>query len=187
MFDQPDLKARFSLTVIAHVGWQIVSDSMRNSVKLMTSRIPSDNFSSNMELRHDFDETQPISTYMFCLAAGPFERFVEGYNKSIVDLLKEHEASHPELYAKGAPQPTDFYRQITDEHLSNTLVRKSLAAKFQPQAAEIFKTARETDKYFDHKSAWPKYDLVLIPDLPSEMVQAAGITFVRESSIIGDR
>src|SRR5690242_7298884 len=47
-------------------------------------------------------------------------------------------------------------------------VRTSRYVKAGNHITKVFKTARETDKYFNDKSSWPKYDLVLIPDLPSE-------------------
>jgi hypothetical protein len=76
---------------------------------------------------------------------------------------------------------------VAESPSTHIYVRKSQTAKIQPHATDIFKMARESNRYLNDKSAWPKNDLVLIPDLPSEMVQAAGITFVRESSIIHEK
>jgi aminopeptidase N len=60
-FDQPDLKARYSLTLNVPSGWQAVA----NGAEL--ERAPS---GETTTVR--FAETQPISTYLFAFAAGKF-------------------------------------------------------------------------------------------------------------------
>jgi len=61
-FDQPDLKARFSLTVLHSSDWKVVANT---APSLMESVGKSGETS--------FPETLPISTYLFAFAAGPFE------------------------------------------------------------------------------------------------------------------
>jgi aminopeptidase N len=57
-FDQPDLKARFSLELRMPQGWRAVSNAPA------LDEVPG---------RARFAETEPISTYLFAFAAGPFE------------------------------------------------------------------------------------------------------------------
>jgi aminopeptidase N len=57
-FDQPDLKARFSLELELPAGWKAVSNSP------VLEEIPA---------KIKFRETEPLSTYLFAFAAGPFE------------------------------------------------------------------------------------------------------------------
>jgi len=57
-FDQPDLKARFSLEMEIPAGWKAIS----NAPVL-----------EDLQTRIKFQETEPISTYLFAFAAGPFE------------------------------------------------------------------------------------------------------------------
>jgi len=52
------LKARFSLEMVVPRGWQVVSNAPKES---------------QTENRTRFKETEPISTYLFAFAAGPFE------------------------------------------------------------------------------------------------------------------
>ena len=59
-FDQPDLKARFSLTLFVPDGWQAVANAPE---------------CRNEEGRIDFEETAPLPTYLFAFAAGRF--FIE--------------------------------------------------------------------------------------------------------------
>ncbi len=61
--DQPDLKARFTLTLSAPQQWRVVSNAPLAA---------SDPVSGGM--RHRFLATEPISPYLFAFAAGPFER-----------------------------------------------------------------------------------------------------------------
>jgi aminopeptidase N len=57
-FDQPDLKARFSLELSLPANWTAVS----NAPVLQSSAG-----------KFSFSKTEPISTYLFAFAAGPFE------------------------------------------------------------------------------------------------------------------
>jgi aminopeptidase N len=61
-FDQPDLKARFQLTMTAPAAWTVIS----NTDPLNKQTLPSGSAQTV------FAETHPISTYLFAFAAGPF-------------------------------------------------------------------------------------------------------------------
>lgn len=61
-FDQPDLKARFTLDIIAPENWTVVSNSALAAVKPAETGYR----------RSVFRETLPISTYLFAFAAGNF-------------------------------------------------------------------------------------------------------------------
>ena len=60
-FDQPDLKARFTLTVGAPVEWHVVSNT-QGQIQ------PNGKLAST-----SFEETRPISTYLFAFTAGPWQ------------------------------------------------------------------------------------------------------------------
>src|SRR5215468_8522006 len=61
-FDQPDLKARFTLAVEAPTSWTVVTNNRDHTV----TRSGTNSFWS-------FRETHSISTYLFAFAAGPFK------------------------------------------------------------------------------------------------------------------
>ena len=63
-FDQPDLKAKVSLTLATPYGWKAVS----NGVRLRAD-------SSSRGVVYTFRETEPISTYLIAFAAGPWAEF----------------------------------------------------------------------------------------------------------------
>jgi len=69
LFDQPDLKARFSLSIDAPSGWKVVSNTTTNGLRIFgTTEDP--NFKPHTIT--SFEETKPISTYVFSFAAGEF-------------------------------------------------------------------------------------------------------------------
>ncbi|MEW6690531.1 MAG: M1 family aminopeptidase, partial [Pseudomonadota bacterium] len=83
-FDQPDLKARFSLELEVPEGWKAISNG--ETEKRDGSRIR-------------FKPSEPISTYLFAFAAGPFEALrAEGdpvrlyVRRSRLERAKEHAA-----------------------------------------------------------------------------------------------
>src|SRR5262245_53584283 len=65
-FDQPDLKARFTLDITAPEHWAMISNARHSDEAIRVNRGPF--------LRRIFDETPPISTYLFAFAAGPFKQ-----------------------------------------------------------------------------------------------------------------
>jgi len=77
-FDQPDLKARFTLELDLPKGWVAVSNALETSPG-------------------KFHASEPISTYLFAFAAGPFEMLQEEgvrlfVRRSRLEKAKEHAA-----------------------------------------------------------------------------------------------
>ncbi|MEO6726226.1 MAG: M1 family aminopeptidase [Blastocatellia bacterium] len=66
-FDQPDLKARFMLTLAMPENWAAISNTDVERIGKTDGEPP--NFQ-----RTYFHETKPISTYLFAFAAGPFKQ-----------------------------------------------------------------------------------------------------------------
>jgi aminopeptidase N len=63
-FDQPDLKGRFQLELIAPDAWTVISNAAIESMSAAGSG----------QRTTVFAETHPISTYLFAFAAGPFRK-----------------------------------------------------------------------------------------------------------------
>lgn len=62
-FDQPDLKARFTLTTVAPTTWKVIGNTTPQKIE------------ANGQISSTyFPETKPISTYLFAFAAGPWVR-----------------------------------------------------------------------------------------------------------------
>jgi aminopeptidase N len=62
-FDQPDLKARFTLSVDHPASWTVIANTA-----------PGVDTSGGQDERFTFPETHPISTYLFAFAAGPWQK-----------------------------------------------------------------------------------------------------------------
>ncbi|MCC7308371.1 MAG: hypothetical protein IT173_12455 [Acidobacteria bacterium] len=212
VFDQPDLKARFSLAVDSPSRWSVVSNSRidceganetyPNEADLFRKREISnlvkkgatkdrireaerclEHFPDEQWVKYaSFKETKPISTYVFAFAAGPFEAFADQGG----NLSGSGGAAKHKGSSQPGTLPTGRVSASGDD--GSIYVRKSQAAKFKPHAAEVFRLNREAvkyfEQYFDYKFPFPKYDLVLIPEFPFGGMEHAGATFLRESSII---
>ncbi len=178
VFDQPDLKARFELVVTHPQGWNVVSNSAISG-GFSSASIERGKEQVVNDPSIEFAETQPISTYVFAFAAGPWER------------VSSPGVSSPHV-SKGSTRPNNNVAPSLTVGLqtpeSSIYVRRSQAAKFNAHAAEVFRLNREAIKYlegyFDYKFPFPKYDLVLIPEFPFGGMEHAGATFLREDRII---
>jgi aminopeptidase N len=172
VFDQPDLKARFSLQVIAPNEWQVVSNTPLDLSKASKQK---KNTVTNEARLFTFVETKPISTYVFAFTAGEFSVFTDKKSSNIPPVML-------------VDLPQGLAGLVQDIASNRIYVRKSQAEKFKPHAAETFRLNREAVKYledyFAYKFPFPKYDLVLIPEFPFGGMEHAGATFLRESSVI---
>ncbi len=146
-FDQPDLKGRFTLALTVPAGWEAVSNAPAAEA-----------VADGAAQRVRFRATEPISTYLFAFAAGPF---------AILDEREEGVAPQPE---------------------ARLLVRKTRLARAQREAFETFRLHREAvyffAEYFGFPFPFPKHDLVLVPEFPYGGMEHAGATFLREESVL---
>src|SRR5262249_6320743 len=108
-FDQPDLKGRFTLDMTAPRNWAIISNERR----------PDEVIRVNQDFtRLIFDETPPISTYLFAFAAGPFRPVrTEPYGirllvrQSKLQRAKEEWPEVERLTSEGIKRMTEFFNQ----------------------------------------------------------------------------
>lgn len=68
IFDQPNLKARFSLTLDVPAGWEVVANGAVE--QRVAGGVPEDGQGRTI---HTFAETEPIPTYLFSFAVGEFQ------------------------------------------------------------------------------------------------------------------
>jgi aminopeptidase N len=108
-FDQPDLKARFTLDITAPRNWAIISNTSHGDEVISVNQ----DF-----IRRIFDETPPISTYLFAFAAGPFKQVRTQQNglRLLVRQSKLQRATEewPEverLTIDGMKHMTEFFSQ----------------------------------------------------------------------------
>jgi|CXWL01.1.fsa_nt_gi aminopeptidase N len=139
-FDQPDLKARFSLEMEIPAGWKAIA----NAPAL-----------EELQTRIKFKETEPISTYLFAFAAGPFETLRA--DKDMGDPVR--------LFVRRARQ------EAAKTHAGEVL-------RLNREATAYF------ERYFDRKFPFAKYDLVLLPEFPYGGMEHAGATFLNEERVL---
>ncbi len=150
-FDQPDLKAKFILNAIVPDSWKIVTNTDVRATYISPHHVPDP---LKGKLHVEFEETNPISTYLFAFAAGPF---VE---------IKDEAATVPMRL---------FVRKSKEEK-----ARKEAAEVFRLNRECVKFLAQ----YFDYKFPFPKYDLVIVPEFAYRGMEHAGATFLREESVL---
>ncbi len=138
-FDQPDLKARFTFEATAPESWIVISNTAEQKTAPGVFR---------------FEQTKPISTYLFAFAAGPFEALrYEGtelpmrllVRKSMLARAKEEWPEVSGYTLRGMARMTAFFKQ---------------------------------------PFPFPKYDQVLLPGFAYGGMEHAGATFLREDSVL---
>ncbi len=106
-FDQPDIKADYTLVVVAPADWVLIHNS--SAVNMEPA--------SDGRTRHHFETTKPFSTYLFALVCGPFHVVRETHRniplgffcrKSLVQYI---EADREELFTI-TKQGLDFYEDF---------------------------------------------------------------------------
>ena len=171
-FDQPDLKARFSLELLLPRAWTAVG----NAPIAATEDAP------NGLRRFRFAATRPISTYLFAFAAGPFaEVQAPAPPQSSLAGRKTARAQQAGKRRPGSPA-----REKAVE--TRLFVRKSQLARARMEAPELLRLNRESvrwfERYFASRFPFPKYDLVLVPEFAYGGMEHAGASFLREDAVL---
>lgn len=145
-FDQPDLKGRFTLDIVAPKNWTVIANG-RASDELISQPEP------DRQQRH-FEETAPISTYLFAFTAGPFKRL---HSKTEGELMRLFVRQSRFQRAQEEWPAVEQLTQAGMQHFIN---------------------------FFGHKFPFPKYDQVLLPGFAYGGMEHAGATFLREDAIL---
>ena len=165
-FDQPDLKARFTLETIAPDGWKVITNTETAEIA------PSGN---EKLYRVRFQETAPISTYVFAFAAGPFAE--------ISDAGEEEKGRKGEGENSGQAPSSKFQAPPM-----RIFARKSRLERARKEAMEVFRLNRAALQYFNGYFGqffpFPKYDLIIVPEFAYGGMEHAGATFLREEAIL---
>ena len=145
-FDQPDLKARFKLEVTAPESWMVISNA---PVESAAEAAPD-------QRRTVFEETRPISTYLFAFAAGPFRRLEGGpgmpavYARQFaVERAQPEVARLERVTAQGMDYFTEYFAQPFPFPKYDTVLIPGLAyggmehagATFLREESVLFRTA----------------------------------------------
>ncbi|HYN85118.1 MAG TPA: M1 family aminopeptidase [Pyrinomonadaceae bacterium] len=142
-FDQPDLKARFRLAVTSPSSWTIISNTAPASVE-----------TDGPHKLTAFRETEPVSTYLFAFAAGPFA----------------------EVPDADSPHATRLYVRRSQAERARREAAEIL--RLNRECVAFF------ESYFETKFPFSKYDLVVLPEFAYRGMEHAGATFLREETLL---
>lgn len=146
-FDQPDLKGRFSLDLTAPPDWRLVA----NGAALTAPHVLDDG-----RVRQRFEETPPLSTYLFAFAGGPF---------AVVEAPAVPGTPPLRVFVRPAKLGASDTAHLIELH------RAALAW---------------LERYFDVPYPFAKLDCVLVPSFPYGGMEHAGAIFYREDSLVFD-
>src|SRR4051794_25295229 len=107
-FDQPDLKAVFSLTVTAPSHWTVVSNS--TAVDTATADVPN-------ATRVSFEATPVMSTYITALVAGPYAKVTDSHDGIDLGLYCRRSLAEfldPDEIFDITKAGFDFYHRVFD-------------------------------------------------------------------------
>jgi aminopeptidase N len=144
-FDQPDLKGRFALELTASKDWKAIANTPAEGV--------AEDLSAGTK-RWRFGRTEPISTYLFAFATGPFAEIADDGSN-----WKTHIFVRRSKLERAKKESSEIFR-ITREGLAYFI------------------------DYFDFKYPFPKYDLVVIPEFAYGGMEHAGATFMNEDAVL---
>ncbi|MER5864645.1 aminopeptidase N [Kitasatospora sp. NPDC002040] len=148
-FEQPDLKAPFTFTVTAPAAWDVYANAVHTSVT-----------GDDAARVWEFAPTQPISTYLTAVVAGPYHVERDHYSRESADGSK------------------------LEIPLAATC-RKSLAKYFD--ADEIFTVTKQGLDFFHTEFDYPypfgKYDQCFVPEYNIGAMENPGCVTFREEFV----
>ena len=177
-FDQPDMKARHKMLVLAADDWTVIS----NCIEIQA--IPSDNevecrqalkrfqvrdaensdlvksFGETNFICHEFERSQPISTYLYCVVAGPFDVLEPAPDKV-------HPTVPMKLYCR--KELTKYVRNIADDWFRVSKI-----------GIEYY------EKVFQTPYAFGKLDQVLCPDYAMGAMENVGCVTYNDNYVPRD-
>lgn len=162
-FDQPDLKATYSMHVVAPKGWKVISNSPAVTGTATDPR-------GNETVTFDFSVDVPLSTYLVAVCAGPWHEVTDSWSGTI--------APHPETPTDHQPAgeltiPLGIYcRRSVAEHLDADTLFKETKEGFDFYA-----------KHFGEPYAFGKYDQVFCPEYNMGAMENAGCVTLRDEYV----
>lgn len=145
-FDQPDIKGRFTLSLTIPQKWSAVSNGKEIAAK------QSKNTPAGMRVC-EFNETEPLSTYLFAFAAGEFQHSTYTDERGMTIG-----AYHRETDPKRIAQLDDIFKQV------------AFSIRWQEQFTGV-------------AYPFQKYDLVILPGFQFGGMEHTGATFYNDNTL----
>ncbi|GAA1148176.1 aminopeptidase N [Nesterenkonia lutea] len=172
VFEQPDLKAQFSFSLIGPQSWQLRSNSAEVSREVLAAgpTLPAGGTEADREplVRVRFGKTPRMSSYITALLAGPYHHVTGQY-------------THPGAAAQPGDVPGHDPLQIE----LGLLCRASLAEHFD--AETLLELTRRGLDFFHAEFAfpypWGKYDQVFVPEYNLGAMENPGLVTFTEKYV----
>jgi aminopeptidase N len=145
LFDQPNLKATYTITLITPSDWEAVSNGALREKK-----------SESDKSTYTFEETKPISSYLFAFAAGKFLKTTRLVNERSMTM---------------------YYRETDSVKVKNNV---------DEVFALHGKSIAWLEEYTNIRYPFGKFDFVLIPSFQYGGMEHPGSIFYNESSLFLD-
>ncbi len=151
-FDEPRFKTPWTVTVTTPAGNKVITNGAEKSQTTL----------EDGWVRHEFETTRPIQSYLVALAVGPYELF------------------------ENRPIPANRIRPDAVPLRSFAAVGKGPELETSHDAT--FEMLRIQEEYFDYPYPYGKLDLIAAPDFAYGAMENAGAIIYRESALlINDR
>ncbi len=184
-FDQPDLKARFQIELVAPRSWTVISNTALAGVERAGRGLR----------RSRFQATQPISTYLFAFAAGPFRKVhaVAGLpglyvRQSMLARAQTEAPAVQRMAAEGIAYLSRYFSQPFPFTMPLARPTHVLGGGgLRDWTGDRIPTSDEPSALAFGARGAPttfKYDMVLIPGFAYGGMEHAGATFLREESVL---
>ena len=149
-FEQPDLKAAYTFHIIAPADWHVASNGAEVNRTLLTD--------DPAAARWDFATTEPMSTYITTVLAGPYFKAEDRWQATLDD-------------GTSLDVPLALY------------CRASMADSFD--ADELFRLTKKGldffNRLFDYPYPWGKYDQAFVPEYNLGAMENPGLVTFTES------
>ncbi|MGJ9425203.1 aminopeptidase N [Nesterenkonia halotolerans] len=170
VFEQPDLKAQFSFSIIGPQGWQLRSNGAEIAREVLDAGTPDPQGGVLAEppVRVTFEKTPRMSSYITALLAGPYHRVAGHYSR--------HGGSGD---VAGLPGGESLEVEL------GVLCRASLAEHFD--AEELLELTRRGLDFFHQEFGyaypWGKYDQVFVPEYNLGAMENPGLVTFTEKYV----
>ncbi|AKT50441.1 aminopeptidase N [Arsenicicoccus sp. oral taxon 190] len=155
-FDQPDLKGRFTVVLTGPDDWELLANQ-----PVMTREMVGHNAAGVAIARQEHAPTPPLSTYIWCVAAGPYHRVESVWRGRGPD---------------GEPLEVPLA----------ALCRRSLAESFDGE--RILDTTRRGLDFFAQQFAfpypWGKYDSIFVPEYNIGAMENPGLVTFNDAGYV---
>lgn len=157
-FDQPDLKARYRLTVHTPEDWRVISNAPQET-----------HTTADGTLTHTSEVDYPLSTYLIAVCAGPYLEVKDTWTGTLTH--------HPET-------PTDQPHDAVEVPLG-LYCRQSIGKHLDPDV--LFRETKQGFDYyhrhFGFSYPFNKYDQVFCPEYNMGAMENAGCVTIRDEYV----